>query len=92
MDINNLTKEQAIAKHRKMWNWIADQLEKAEVRGRLGCNLHDLKREYIRVVKDEEEYIPHDCYCCAYAKKIAIIVLFFGDVKIQKKVISAKEV
>lgn len=24
----NLTKEQAIAKHRKMWNWIADELEK----------------------------------------------------------------
>ena len=37
-----LTKEQAIAEHRKMWNWIADQISKSN-----GIvNIYNLKEEY----------------------------------------------
>lgn len=39
-----LTKEQAIAGHRKMWNWIADRLEKANRKNTF--DVYDLKMEY----------------------------------------------
>ena len=40
-----LTKEEAIAHHRKMWNWIADRLEEHNNRG---CDIYMYKAEYIK--------------------------------------------
>lgn len=53
----NLTFDEAIANHRKMWNWIADETE---------------KRKHIVLKSDyfKENDIPEDvferCYCCEY--------------------------
>lgn len=62
MDINNLTKKQAIAEHRKMWNWIADRLEEHHP----GCDIYMYKMKYI-----EENFpdnnIKNNCFCCQYA-------------------------
>lgn len=57
-----LTKEEAIAEHRKMWNWIADRLEEHHP----GYDIYMYKREYM-----EENFpnnnIRHYCFCCQYA-------------------------
>lgn len=63
MDIKNLTKEQAIAEHRKMWNWIADQLENHD---NPGCDIFTYKLKYM------QENFPYydvrnNCFCCHYA-------------------------
>lgn len=62
MDIKNLTKEQAIAEHRKMWNWIADRLEEHHP----GYDVYMYKEKYM------EENFPNidinsNCFCCHYA-------------------------
>ena len=54
-----LTREEAIANHRKMWNWIADETERLE--------RVVLKPEYFK-----EHSISHNdfpvrfCYCCSF--------------------------
>lgn len=57
-----LTKEEAIAHHRKMWNWIADRLEEHHP----GCNVYMYKEKYM-----EENFpnidITNNCFCCHYA-------------------------
>lgn len=56
----NLTKQEAIENHRKMWNWIADETFKR----RLAVS----KVNYFEENKTEENLIPHlDCYCCEYS-------------------------
>lgn len=57
-----LTKKEAIAHHRKMWNWIADRLEEHH----RGCDVHMYKAKYI---KENFPYndIKHNCFCCQYA-------------------------
>ena len=55
-----LTKEQALEEHRKMWNWIADQYEN----GRVG-DIHAMKEEYIEETEYRER-ILHNCFCCEY--------------------------
>ena len=62
MDINNLTKEQAIAEHRKMWNWIADRLEEHHP----GYDVYMYKREYMEK-NFPYDNIRHNCFCCQYA-------------------------
>lgn len=53
----NLTREQAIAEHRKMWNWIADMTEKLKHRVEKG--------EYFSEM--EINNVPHlGCYCCEF--------------------------
>lgn len=63
MDINNLTKEQAITEHRKMWSWIADRLED---HNDPGCDIYTYKTMYMK------ENFPNinvqsNCFCCHYA-------------------------
>lgn len=58
----NLTKEQAIEEHRKMWNWIADQLENGRRR-----DVGYLKEEYVKENFPVTE-ISDNCFCCEYAK------------------------
>ena len=61
--IMQLTKEQAIKEHRKMWNWIADQYKN-------GCTdfIYDIEDRYI---KECTNYSPSDfecwSFCCEYS-------------------------
>lgn len=57
-----LTKEEAIAHHRKMWNWIADRLEEHH----LGCDIYMYKAEYIKN-SFPDDTIQNYCFCCQYA-------------------------
>lgn len=57
----NLTREQAIAEHRKMWNWITDKIEKLKT----VVNIYDYKKEYCYINK--YDFILHNCFCCEYA-------------------------
>lgn len=65
-----LTKEQAITKHREMWNWIADKLEEAAKKGYAEgfSDVYDLKRQYIKKYENNEDVL-HNCYCCEYANE-----------------------
>lgn len=56
-----LTREQAIAEHRKMWNWIADEHEK-------GNYLVD-KSDYLESHGFSSSEMINDCFLCTYAKK-----------------------
>lgn len=61
----NLTKEQAIIEHRKMWNWIADQYEnKTDLLNKTKC-VNDLKHCYVSVTFPGKT-IENDCFCCEY--------------------------
>lgn len=54
----NLTREQAIAEHRKMWGWIADMTEKLKRKVE--------KEEYFREMGTSD--IPRmQCYCCEFS-------------------------
>lgn len=53
-----MTKQEAIANHRKMWRWIAKQT-------RMQKRIID-KVEYFREFKLES--VMSQCYCCEYAK------------------------
>ncbi|MCI5891822.1 MAG: hypothetical protein MRZ66_00230 [Clostridiales bacterium] len=56
----NLTKQQTIAEHRKMWHWIADETKKQ------GRKVE--KEEYFKAMNIPSENRPElDCYCCEYA-------------------------
>lgn len=54
-----LTKQQTIEEHRKMWNWIAEQLEKG-----IKKSVYDLKVEYCE--RNQLSLLYH-CFCCDYA-------------------------
>ena len=56
-----LTREQAIAEHRKMWNWIADETE------RLG-NVVD-KDDYFSRTEAITRIPTAECFCCAYGEQ-----------------------
>ena len=61
-----LTKEQALSEHRKMWNWIADQLSLEN------CKVYDgseLKEKYVTEIYKGDESIVHNCFCCEYDTK-----------------------
>lgn len=57
-----MTREEAIKNHRKMWNWIADQIRD----GRKDVTISHLKEKYLI----EHNFIPalifHHCFCCEY--------------------------
>lgn len=60
----NLTREEAIRQHRKMWHWIADKLKGEEVKSHLFVTGY--KKEYI------ETYFPgmdinSYCFLCEYS-------------------------
>lgn len=59
--ILELMKKNFICKHRKMWNWIADQTLKLKRKMS--------KQEYFKVLNIPIDEIPYNlCYCCEYAK------------------------
>ena len=56
----NLTREQAIAEHRKMWNWIADETNRLKRKVS--------KYKYFDVMRIDD--IPDNrCYCCEFFKQ-----------------------
>ena len=56
-----LTREEAIRKHREMWNWIAGETEKQK-------RCMD-KWEYFTSHGITEENLPNmQCFCCEYTK------------------------
>ena len=55
-----LTREQAIAWHHKMWNWIADETEKLKRKV--------IKYEYFDTMRIHD--IPlNECYCCEFNRR-----------------------
>lgn len=57
-----LTKEQAIIEHRKMWNWIAEQYKSGSM-----DDITVLKGNYLSQYDDGKWlYITSGCFCCAY--------------------------
>lgn len=63
----NISKDEAIRKHREMWNWIAEQYE--DELNEDDRPVTHLKRDFIK------EHYPNDdplsnCYCCEYADEI----------------------
>lgn len=59
-----LTREQAIAEHRKMWNWIADAIERME----RVFDIDILKDLYLGVFKKMTTYPIESCFLCEYSK------------------------
>jgi len=57
-----LTREQAIEEHRKMWNWIADNIE--EIRPEFAV---EIKMRYLTNIRKLDEPINNHCFCCEYA-------------------------
>ncbi len=55
-----LTREEAISWHRKMWNWIADRIEEEKEFQYIGI----LKEEYC---KKNNITIRNECFCCEFA-------------------------
>lgn len=56
----NLSREQAISEHRKMWNWIADMTEKSK--------LKVSKYDYFigNDMRTDMYGLYNNCYCCEY--------------------------
>lgn len=48
-----LTREQAIKEHRKMWNWLAEHPEKP-------------KWDYFKIHYEQFSHINNDCFLCEY--------------------------
>ena len=58
-----LTKEQAIIEHRKMWNWIADQYKNRTDLLNETEDVEGLKKCYIDTVFPNER-VECNCFCC----------------------------
>lgn len=55
-----LSREEAIRKHREMWNWIADRIKERKHTGLI----YHLKKEYIK--QHNEDVVLYNCYLCDY--------------------------
>ena len=65
-----LTREQAIIEHRKMWNWIAEQLEMQPSDDKCNVNIYFLKVKYCEIngfTREKKGKPEHYCFCCQYA-------------------------
>lgn len=51
-----LTREQAIKEHRKMWNWLAEHPEK-------------YKWDYLEIHHEQFGHINSDCFLCEYSSQ-----------------------
>lgn len=66
-----LTKERAIAEHRKMWLWISRQIMKDYSASRMVRVIYLYKREYLNKVYPNER-IRNECFCCDYVEQSGI--------------------
>ena len=54
-----MTRQEVIANHRKMWNWIADETERRQIAVE--------KYHYFDAMRIPGKERPHNyCYCCEY--------------------------
>ena len=60
-----LTREQAIAEHRKMWLWISRQIMKDYVASRMIKTIYSYKCDYLNKVC-ADEWVKCKCFCCQY--------------------------
>lgn len=60
----NISREEAIRKHREMWSWIAEQYENG-----VALPVHRLKQNFIKKCYPYDSP-DSDCYCCAYTKTL----------------------
>lgn len=71
-----LTKKQAIEEHRKMWNWIAEQIKIKPLKKLFSLPnynwlslISDLKYYYLYEVKKQVfDDLDNNCFCCEYAR------------------------
>lgn len=66
------TKQQAVEEHRKMWRWIANELETHSVGELAGkyYGLSEMKKEYMNKFIEEHKtnhFVLKCCFCCEYA-------------------------
>ena len=61
-----LTREQAIAEHRKMWLWISRQIMKDYVANRKVMTIYSYKCDYLNWNFPNEK-VNSKCFCCEYA-------------------------
>lgn len=66
-----LTKERAIAEHRKMWLWISRQIMKDYLANRTVREIYSYKCDYLNKVYPNE-IIYYKCFCCEYVKQSGI--------------------
>lgn len=83
-----LTKKQAIEEHRKMWNWIAEQIKIQPLKklfSLLNYNwivlISDLKCCYLYDVKKQVfDGLDNNCFCCEYARNESDYVYYDTDI------------
>lgn len=66
-----LTREQAIAEHRKMWKWISRQIMNDYVENRMVRTIYTYKRVYLNNVYPNER-VQSKCFCCEYVTQHGI--------------------
>lgn len=64
-----LTREQAIAEHRKMWLWISRQIMNDYVENRMVRTIYSYKSNYLNKVYPNER-VEARCFCCEYTKQV----------------------
>lgn len=55
-----LTKKKTVEEHRKMWNWIGNEI----MRSHMTKNIDELKKMYLTIY--DKPLISFNCYCCEY--------------------------
>ena len=88
-----LTREQAIEEHRKMWKWISRQIMKDYKETHSIKKIIIYKKIYLEN-NFKNEYIVCDCFCCQYAKNKSILQrctsncpLYWNDENTEKRCI-----
>lgn len=66
-----LTREQAIAEHRKMWLWISRQIMKDYVADRMVRTIYSYKTVYLNKVYPND-MVKAKCFCCEYVTQHGI--------------------
>lgn len=64
-----LTREQAITEHRKMWKWISRQIMKDYVKYGKVKSIFEYKSHYVHF-NHQEEFLKNRCFCCEYVKNL----------------------
>lgn len=64
-----LTREQAIAEHRKMWLWISRQIMKDYVENEKVRTIYSYKCDYLNC-NFPNEIVKSKCFCCEYVESL----------------------
>lgn len=83
-----LTKKQAIEEHRKMWNWIAEQIKIKPLKKLFSLPnydwvalISDLKYHYLYYVKKQVfDGLDNNCFCCEYARNKSNYAYYNTDI------------